>query len=195
MQTPLRALLMRETQIKKALADHLISQQSAQRHSFLEEVRLHGGEVRADLVHVEQMHCFEIKSEADSLGRLITQGSRYTLVFDRVTLVLAERHVAKATGMLPPWWGVLMLDAATGQFVSLREAGVNVSHRADSLASVLTKDEALHILEDAGAVRGWRSKSLYLIQQQIAQKFPMDELKQHLRSALLARAERTPLSH
>jgi hypothetical protein len=186
---------MREAQIKKALADHLVSQQSAQHHSFLEELRLHRGEVRADLVHVEQMHCFEIKSEADSLARLIDQGSRYTLVFDRVTLVLAERHVAKAIGMLPLWWGVLMLEAATGRFVSLREPGINVRHRADSLASVLTKEEALHILEDAGAVRGWRSKSLYLIQQHIAQMFPMDELKQHIRGALLARAERVPLTH
>lgn len=186
---------MREAQIKKALADHLVSQQSAQPHSFLEELRLHGGEVRADLVHVEQMHCFEIKSEADNLARLITQGSRYTLVFDRVTLVLAERHLTKAINMLPPWWGVLMLEAATGQFVSIREAGVNVCHRADSLASVLTKDEALHILQDAGAARGWRSKSLYLIQQHIAQMFPMDELKGHIREALLARAEKAPLSH
>ncbi|WP_312770267.1 sce7726 family protein [Pseudoxanthomonas mexicana] len=186
---------MREAQIKKALADHLIGQHSAQRYSFLEELRLHGGEVRADLVHVEQMHCFEIKSEADSLARLINQGSRYTLVFDRVTLVLAERHVAKAIDMLPPWWGVLVLEAATGQFVSLREAGMNVRHHADSLASVLTKDEALHILEDAGAVRGWRSKSLYLIQQHIAQMFPMDELKLHIRGALLARAEKAPLAH
>jgi len=186
---------MREAQIKKALADHLVSRQSAQQHSFIEELRLHGGEVRADLVHVEQMHCFEIKSEADSLARLITQGSRYTLIFDRITLVLAERHVAKAMEMLPPLWGVLVLEAATGQFVALREAGVNVRHRADSLASVLTKDEALHILEGAGVTRGWRSKSLYLIQQHIAQMFPVEELRQHIREALLIRAEKTPLAH
>lgn len=184
---------MREAQIKKALADHLVSQQLAQQHSFIEELRLHGGEVRADLVHVEQMHCFEIKSEADSLARLITQGSRYTLIFDRITLVLAERHVAKAMEMLPAWWGVLVLEAATGQFLALREAGVNVRHRAESLASVLTRDEALHILEGAGVRRGWRSKSLYLIQQQVAQMFPIGELRQHIREALLIRAEKAPL--
>lgn len=186
---------MREAQIKKALTDHLVAAQAGLAHSFIEELRLHGGEVRADLVHVEQMHCFEIKSEADSLARLINQGSRYTLVFDRVTLVLAECHVDKAIGMLPPWWGVLVLQAATGRFVSLREAGMNVRHRADSLASVLTKEEALHILDGAGVTRGWRSKSLYLIQQHIAKLFPMEALRHHIREALLIRTEKAPPAH
>lgn len=186
---------MRESEIKKALADHIVRRQAAHHHSFIEELRLHGGEVRADLVHVEDMHCFEIKSEADSLARLITQGSRYALVFDQVTLVLAEKHVTKALEMLPTWWGVMTLEDATGTFLALRDAGVNVHHRAESLASILTRDEALHILEDANSTKGWRSKSLYLIQQHIAQVFNTEELRAHIRSALLLRAERASVEH
>ncbi|MFC4761750.1 sce7726 family protein [Dyella koreensis] len=183
---------MRELEIKKALTGHLVKKVRASGHSFLEEVRLHGGEVRADLVLIEEMHCFEIKSEADSLARLISQGSRYARVFDHVTLVMAERHVAKAMELLPPWWGAMVLDPATGTFRQLRPARLNVRQSADSLASVLTKDEALAVLEDSGQMKGWRSKSLYLIQRHIANTMPLEDIKRHLRDALLHRAQRAP---
>lgn len=163
--------------------------------SLIEELRLHGGEVRADLVLVEQMHCFEIKSEADSLVRLINQGSRYGWVFDRVTLVMAPCHVAKAMDLLPPWWGAMVVDSQTGTFQCIREAGLNVRHKATSLASILNKEEALEVLRKEGHIKGWRSKSLYLIQQHIAQALGLDEIKEHIRTALLARASSAAAVH
>ncbi|MGY4892896.1 UNVERIFIED_CONTAM: hypothetical protein EX528_21850 [Xanthomonas axonopodis] len=179
---------MKELQIKQALAGHLAKEAEINQVSLIEELRLHGGEVRADLVLVEQMHCFEIKSEADSLARLINQGSRYGWVFDRVTLVMAPCHVARAMELLPPWWGAMVVDSQTGTFKCLREAGMNVRHKATSLASILNKEEALEVLRREGLIKGWRSKSLYLIQQHIAQTFELDEIREHIRAALLARA-------
>jgi hypothetical protein len=186
---------MRELEIKKALTGHLLKEAAADGHSFLEELRLHGGEVRADLVLIEQMHCFEIKSEADSLTRLIGQGSRYARVFDHVTLVMAERHVTKAMELLPPWWGAMVLNPTTGTFLQLRSARLNVRQSADSLASVLTKEEALAILEDSGQMRGWRSKSLYIIQRHIADTMPLEHIKRHIRDALLHRANKALTVH
>lgn len=186
---------MREPQIKQALADHLARQSASPGISLLEELRLHGGEVRADLVLVEQMHCFEIKSEADSLSRLINQGSRYGWVFDRVTLVMAPCHVAKAMELLPPWWGAMVVNGATGSFEVLREAGLNVKHKAASLTSILNKEEALELLRQEGQLTGWRSKSLYLIQRHIAETFALDEIKEHIRAALLARASNAIAVH
>lgn len=186
---------MRELQIKQALAGHLANQAQAHQVSLIEELRLHGGEVRADLVLVEQMHCFEIKSEADSLARLINQGSRYGWVFDRVTLVMAPCHVAKAMDLLPPWWGAMVVDSQTGTFQCIREAGLNVRHKAASLASILNKEEALEVLRKEGHIKGWRSKSLYLIQQHIAQALDLDEIKEHIRAALLARASSATAMH
>ncbi|MBN5143341.1 sce7726 family protein [Stenotrophomonas maltophilia] len=186
---------MRELQIKQALAGHLANQAQAHQVSLIEELRLHGGEVRADLVLVEQMHCFEIKSEADSLARLINQGSRYGWVFDRVTLVMAPCHVAKAMDLLPPWWGAMVVDSQAGTFHCIREAGLNVRHKAASLASILNKEEALEVLRKEGDIKGWRSKSLYLIQQHIAQALELDEIKEHIRAALLARASSATAVH
>ncbi|WP_447905152.1 sce7726 family protein [Stenotrophomonas sepilia] len=186
---------MRELQIKQALAGHLARQTGTPQVSLIEELRLHGGEVRADLVLVEQMHCFEIKSEADSLSRLINQGSRYGWVFDRVTLVMAPCHVAKAMELLPPWWGAMVVNSQTGTFHCLREAGLNVRQKAASLASILNKDEALEVLRREGQLQGWRSKSLYLIQQHIAQAFELEGIKEHIRAALLARASSAAALH
>lgn len=186
---------MREPQIKQALADHLARESAASGISLLEELRLHGGEVRADLVLVEQMHCFEIKSEADSLARLINQGSRYGWVFDRVTLVMAPCHVTKAMELLPPWWGAMVVNGAAGSFDVLREAGLNVRHKAASLTSILNKEEALELLRQEGQLTGWRSKSLYLIQRHIAETFALDEIKEHIRTALLARASNAIAVH
>lgn len=186
---------MRELQIKQALAGHLARQADAHQVSLIEELRLHGGEVRADLVLIEQMHCFEIKSEADSLARLINQGSRYGWVFDRVTLVMAPCHVAKAMKLLPPWWGAMVVNSDTGTFECVREAGLNVRHKAASLASILNKEEALEVLRRDGQLKGWRSKSLYLIQQHIAQAFGLEDIKEHIRAALFARASSASALH
>lgn len=186
---------MKEAQIKKALTEHLIRTGSVESNAFLEELRLHGGEIRADLVQVDQMHCYEIKSAADSLTRLIGQGSRYARFFDRVTLVMAERHVAKAMELLPPWWGAMIVDGHTGHFESLREAGINVRQNSNTLASVLTKDEALQILEDLGQAKGLRSKSLYLLQDHIASSLTLEEIKLRIRNALLVRAASVASPH
>ncbi|MDQ0651550.1 MULTISPECIES: sce7726 family protein [Pseudomonas] len=179
---------MREAEIKRALALHLNNLPENLPGSFLEEVELSGGEIRADLVHVMDMHCYEIKSEADTLKRLIGQGARYARVFDRVTLVTAERHLKKALPILPSWWGILVLpDETTDKFKQIRSAKPNKRHEPDVLATLLKRDEALHLLDKLGQLRGWKSKSLYQIQAHIAQILSLDELRQHVREYLLKR--------
>ena len=187
---------MREAEIKRALALHLKSLPENLPGSFLEEVELSGGEIRADLVHVMDMHCYEIKSEADTLKRLIGQGARYARVFDRVTLVTAERHLKKALPILPSWWGILVLpDETTDKFKQIRSAKPNKRHEPDVLATLLKRDEALDLLDKLGQLRGWKSKSLYQIQAHIAQILSLDELRQHVREYLLKRVGLSQSNH
>lgn len=181
---------MREAQIKQALADHLTQSINCAPGLFLEELELSGGEIRADFVDVWDMHCYEIKSEADTLKRLIGQGSRYARVFDLITLVTAERHLKKALPMLPPWWGVMVVPEAEGLgFKQLRPAKPNKRHEPEVLATLLKRDEALQLLEELGRVRGWKSKSLYQIQAHIAETLTLQELKEQVRKHLLKRLE------
>ncbi|NUT74142.1 sce7726 family protein [Pseudomonas sp. C1C7] len=180
---------MREAEIKQALTQHLTCTTSAAPSQFLEELELNGGQIRADLVHLQDMHCYEIKSDADTLKRLIGQGSRYALVFDHITLVTAERHLKKAIPMLPTWWGIMVVpDSAEMAFKQVRKAKPNKRHEPGTLATLLKRDEALHLLEERGITRGFKSKSLYVIQAKIAELLPLDELKVQVRNYLMARA-------
>ncbi|EMO9521289.1 sce7726 family protein [Pseudomonas aeruginosa] len=183
---------MREAEIKRALKDQLETEAGG-RLPFLEEVQINGGEIRADLVQVQDMHCYEIKSAGDTLNRLIGQGSRYARVFELVTLVLAERHLKKAIPMLPTWWGVVIIPGEAAQdFQHLRRATPNVRQEAETLATLLNRDEALAVLAEIGATRGYRSKSLYQIQNALAEMLPLPELKSQVRQRLLIRCGQAP---
>jgi len=182
--------MMREAQIKRALISHLEAAQANFAGLFIEELELNGGEVRADLVDVQEMHCYEIKSEADSLRRLIGQGSRYGWVFERITLVLAERHLKNALPMLPLWWGVMIVpESESSAFRQVRAAKRNKRQEPEVLATLFKRDEAIQVLEEMGLARGWRSKSLYLIQAHLASVLSLEELKERVRDCLMRRVD------
>jgi hypothetical protein len=183
---------MREAEIKLALTGHLAAAMPDDIFHFLEEVEINGGEIRADLVQVMDMHCYEIKSATDSLSRLVGQGSRYARAFDHVTLVTAECHLKKAMPMLPPWWGVMVVpDEAGKAFKQVRRAKPNNRHEPDVLVTLLKREEGLKILEDLGIKRGFKSKSLYVIQAKVAELLPLKELKERVRKCLIERAAST----
>lgn len=179
---------MREAEIKIALTHHLATRLSINPSPFLEEVEINGGEIRADLVQVLDMHCYEIKSATDSLARLVGQGSRYARAFDQVTLVTAECHLKKAIPMLPPWWGIMVVPNEAGQaFKQVRKAKLNRRHEPEVLVTLLKREEALQILEEQGITRGFKSKSLYVIQAKIAELLPLEEVKAKVRQHLIKR--------
>lgn len=181
---------MREAEIKRALAHHLDCARGGVSNMLLEELQLNGGEVRADVVDAYDLHCYEIKSEGDSLKRLLGQGSRYARVFDHVTLVTTERHLKKALPILPNWWGILLVpEHENAGFKQVRVAKPNKGQEPDVLATVLRREECLSVLGSLGVARGWRSKSLYMLQERVAELMTLDELRQTVRSCLLKRGE------
>ena len=179
--------MMREAEIKRALSSHL-SLATDSSMLFLEELELYGGKFRADFVDVAEMHCYEIKSSGDTLSRLVGQGNSYCRVFDKVTLVTAECHLKKVIPILPSWWGVLVINETKDKpFKKLRTAKPNNNHEPLYLATLLKKDECISVLEELGAARGWKSKSLYLIQEHVAELLTLAELKTVVRERLKQR--------
>ncbi|QEY17556.1 hypothetical protein D0C16_17135 [Cellvibrio sp. KY-GH-1] len=176
---------MREAEIKRALSNHLSPPGVPY---FLEEVELNGGQYRADLVDVSDMHCYEIKSAGDNLARLMQQGNGYSRVFDKITLVAAERHLKKALPILPSWWGVIaVLENENEPFKIVRSAKANKYHEPFYLVTLLKKDECLSILEKIGSSKGWKSKSLYLLHEHLANALPLKTLKIFVQECLLQR--------
>jgi hypothetical protein len=181
---------MFEADIKTGLMAYLERQAPHARLQFIKEFKLERGIGRADLVEVTQFHCYEIKSQADSLARLIGQGARYGKTFSHVTLVTAERHLARALPLLPSWWGVLLVPSDPGEpFRQLRQAKINRRQEAYSLAATLAREECLTLLADLGHERGWRSRSLYEMQIYLAGALAVTELAELVPSQVSRRSE------
>ncbi|QHP56093.1 hypothetical protein EH203_21075 [Pectobacterium carotovorum subsp. carotovorum] len=111
--------MIREAEIKKALSNYIKEKNNYTDVCIVEELRLNGGEIRADIVDLNEMHCYEIKSEGDSLNRLIRQGTQYGKTFDKVTIVAARCHLERVIEIVPSWWGLLLLMRKRRSFLKI----------------------------------------------------------------------------
>ena len=102
------SLLMNDAQIRAATKKALLVQHMGDAETVIfEELGVQHGLARIDLAVVNgELHGFELKSARDTLARLPEQAESYGRVFDRITLVVEERHVRGAVELVPDWWGV-----------------------------------------------------------------------------------------
>ena len=116
-----------------------------------------GAGVRFDAAAIigGEVHGFEVKSEADSLARLThavpSQITTYSMVCDRVTLVAAPKHVARALAIIPTWWGVLRVTPVG--LVCERISERNPGDACVRLARLLWTNEARPLARQHGVAR------------------------------------------
>lgn len=126
------------------------------------ELDVCSGIARVDIAVINgKMHGFEIKSEQDTLDRLIDQAELYNRVFDTMTLVVSEKHMEKSLECIPEWWGVYTA-VKTKRSVKLkrfRQCRKNKSVDGLSVTELLWKDELLELLKLAGITKGVKSKT------------------------------------
>ena len=158
---------------------------------IIEELGLCRGLVRVDLVAVDRLlHGYEIKSDRDSLRRLPSQAAIYNRVLDEVTLVVSRRHLDRALGVIPPWWGVLLLPtgAGEGELLPHRPARRNPAKDPRALAELLWYDDALDLLERRRLARGVRGKPRRALWNRISAHLPPAEITAEVCARLRARA-------
>lgn len=184
---------MRDLDVRRVLDSEL--RRAHERDSatrIVHELGVCNGAKRVDVAVVNgSLTGFEIKAAADRLDRLPSQASSYSQVFDRLTLVVAERHLAGADALVPAWWGIQMAaQTAPGAQITLeavREPEPNPGLDPVTLASLLWRDEALATLERRGLVDGFRSKPRKLLWQRLADELPLTELAAEVRAAIKSR--------
>lgn len=183
---------MRDRDVRAALYAELQREHSTDLANtlILDELGL-CGQVRVDVAVVNgTLSGFELKSEKDSLKRLPTQVEVYSRVLDFATLVTATKHSDKAMPYLPRWWGIVEAKVDPDGAVTLhplRRAKPNPAIDATSLAQLLWKSEALGELESRGLDRGVRSRPRVEIWERLAERIPLDELRELVRATLRAR--------
>src|SRR6266849_8615145 len=104
----MKSLYMNDAQIRIATKQALFVQHRGDAETVIfDELGVQHGVARIDLAVVNgELHGFELKSDRDTLARLPEQVESYGRVFDRVTLVVEERHLRRAVEMVPEWWGI-----------------------------------------------------------------------------------------
>ena len=148
------------------------------------------GSTRADVVHITDafMHGYEVKGDGDTLQRVENQLRCYAEVYDFVTFIVTEKHLAKLLPRLPAWVGVLVAPAEGDGLREHRPAGYNATVQHAPLAALLWVEEVKQFL----LARGLAGASM-LRQREIAnylrtsQTIPLSGLAQYVRERLMAR--------
>jgi hypothetical protein len=183
---------MRDWDVRQVLRKRLETEHADEPDTLLlDELGLEHGDVRVDVAVINgELQGYELKSERDTLERLPRQVVAYSAALDRATLVVAESHLAKAAALVPTWWGLsvaLPLDGSAVRIEPRRHAEHNPEQQPLSVAKLLWRDEVLAILEDVGAVRGFRSKPRDVLYQRLTQCLHPDQLRDRVRLALKTR--------
>lgn len=99
------------------------------------------------------IHGYEIKSAKDNLDRFSTQIDVYRQTLQKLTLVVAPRHVAIIMSRAPEWCGVIAAEQGPRGGISfhvLRNHVANPDINPVMMAHLLWRDEVIELLCQAG---------------------------------------------
>jgi hypothetical protein len=183
---------MRELDIRHALRKHIgFVFEKDPTALVLEELGICRGTVRVDMAVVSgTLKGFEIKSEQDTLRRLPAQASAYNKVFDTLTIVVAARHLQRVAAIVPPWWGILVVEDRPGDepnLQSYRPEALNTGLDAFALVQLLWRNEALALLGANGIEAGLKSKPRRYLWEALAENLALSDLREVVRTQLKAR--------
>lgn len=150
------------------------------------------GEVRADIAVVNgHMTGYELKSASDNLKRLPKQITYYSKVLDYCNLVVAENHFDKAIQILPPSWGVYVIEKTKKgslHITKYKEAHIDRSlFDARFAVELLWREEALAILAKYGYDQGVRSQTRAFIWDRMVECFTPPQVRRLVRCQLKSR--------
>jgi hypothetical protein len=176
-----------ERAIRDALRSHVLAGTCGARET-VDEFWVPRSNERADLAVIgRSLDAFEIKSERDTLRRLPRQALASSRLFDRCTLVVAERHSDRAATMIPEWWGITTVCVNRSmRFTLTRKPRRNRAIDPETLVRLLWRDEAMAALRHLGKepAHGGSRSSLW---QELLFTATIAQLRAVVRQALLSR--------
>ena len=142
---------MNDLEIRQNFHRKRLRRQHAQKDTLvIDELGLNHGKCRADIAVVNgHLVGYEIKSNNDSLRRLKKQVKSYNAVFDKISIVVGDRHINSIQNYIPQWWGVIVSTRGPRGAVNfdiIRNAQTNKNINPISMARLLWRNEAEEIL-------------------------------------------------
>jgi len=99
------------------------------------------------------IHGYEIKSAKDTLDRLPTQIETYRRTLQKLTFVVAPKHVDAVIARTPAWCGVIAAEQGPRggiTFHTLRNPSDNIEIEPVMMAHLLWRNEVIDLLSRAG---------------------------------------------
>ena len=183
---------MRDSDVRRALHNRVLREHHNDPNTLvLNELGLRHGACRVDVAIVNgSLHGYELKSDLDTLERLPAQIDLYSKVLDKATLVVGERHAAKALPLLPEWWGIkiaVMGPRGGITFETSRMAAQNTHIEPLALAELLWRSEVTELLGAKGFEGGVLRKSRGHLYRLLVEASEIDELRNSVRVCLKSR--------
>ena len=170
---------------------HLKRHHGRQDVLIIDELGLAHAQSRIDLaVFNGHLHGYEIKSAADTLDRLPRQLAIYRSALQKLTLVVASRHLEAADAIVPDWCGLTeIIDGPRGGviFTSRRRAHVNPDLDPFMLAHLLWHPEAQDLLRARGASTAEVNVPRKRLYRMLADEIPVRELAPAVKAAMASR--------
>jgi hypothetical protein len=159
---------------------------------IIDELGLSHAKVRIDVAVISaEVHGFEIKSSLDTLDRLPGQLEFYSKGLSRLTLVCADKHLAKAERIVPDWCGLVRAQKGLRggiAFETVRRARANPTVDAIHVAHLLWHSEAAELLEGFGASPRELKRSRLQLYIDLAAQMPIADLITAIRNFMVQRS-------
>lgn len=164
--------------------------------TLIDELDLNRGKARVDLIHFGSFVTgYEIKSDKDTLERLVNQAQNYNRALEKIYLITGGKHKDKVSTAIPSWWGIILASPNSEgiKFRILQDSQVNPYFDPGSLLDLLWRDELLQMLEFYGINKGVDSKSKYDLKLILRSVSPYMELKSLVTEFMNLRKNRKPV--
>lgn len=184
---------MRDADVRRALVSHLYRKYKGRADcAVVEELDVWHGTTRIDVAVINgALIGYEIKSERDTLSRLEFQSHVYSLVFDKVTLIAADKHLREAQKIVPDWWGLKSPRENRGDVTipTIRSARRNRDKDLKVALCFLNKHECISILDRHLSSRGLRATKLKYIHEYLASNVPNSVIQTEIRECLRSKTK------
>ena len=159
---------------------------------LVEEVAVDGGRNRIDMLYFgDSTIGVEIKSASDDLSRLPAQAASFDQYFEFLILVADVKQVARATKILPSWWGIFEVSKHDGRtrLLKIRDPERNPNARSEYLLELLWKSELLSLLEQIHEAESAERLAKKDLRQELISKAEEDQLRKWSIDAILNRED------
>ncbi|MGO7271423.1 sce7726 family protein [Rhizobium ruizarguesonis] len=178
--------------IRQAIRASLAKNHRGEDAVIVDELKVSLGSGRMDVAVINgKIEGYEIKSDMDSLGRLSRQASTFGLVADRMTLVVGQRHLEKASAIVPDWWSIIVCSAdAKGdlKLKQVRRGRLNRGLEKTALVETLERDEIVALLASAQLDKGFRSANYRTLVERAVSSMSRGQISSFVKRILKVRA-------